>query len=380
MNQCEQDSDCTAKPYGTCEGTGQIAMCACRYGCVTDDDCGAGALCACYGDSGSCLRATCRTDADCTVGFQCRAFQDPATPICGSMRFECQTPADTCQDDSDCNAQYCVADSAGVHQCRAFSCGVPGRPFLIDGCAVVAPVVERGDWLDGSVLRSAESLPAGIKLQLTAHYTQAAQLEHASIAAFARFALQLLELAAPAELVNAAQQAMAEELAHTTACFALASRFAQRPLGPGALQVTGCLERTQLADVVRLAVREGCIGETVAAVQAGEALAHASDAGVRRVLETIQRDETRHAELAFRFVRWALTQDASLRAVVLEELAQSRRHDAQPAPQALTAEDALCTAYGVLPAAHLADLERRVIDQVVSALLCELVEEERAAA
>jgi hypothetical protein len=274
----------------------------------------------------------------------------------------------------------CVADSAGVHGCRDFNCGIPGRPFLIDGCAVVAKVTERSDWLDASVRRDVESLPASVKLLLASHYTQAAQLEHASIAAFARFALQLLELAAPAELVHAAQQAMAEELAHTTACFALASRFAERPLGPSALRVTGCLERTQLEQVLRLAVREGCFGETVAAVQAGEALAHASDIGVRQVLETIQRDETRHAELAFRFVRWALTQDASLRAVVLEELEQARRPDAMPAPQALSDEDVLCAAYGLLPGAHLVELERRVTDQVVTSLLRELVNEERAAA
>jgi hypothetical protein len=261
-----------------------------------------------------------------------------------------------------------------------FQCGTPGRPFLIDGSAVTAHVLERRDWLDeGAPAVDDLALTPAAREALTAHYTRAAQLEHASIAAFARFTLQLLELAAPAELVGASQQALADELEHAKTCFGLASRFAGRALGPAGLPIAGCLGETTLADVLRLAVREGCIGETVAAVQASEAYAHASDAGVRQALFAIQRDEARHAELAFRFVRWALERDASLQAIVVDELENAQRR-AEQLQFGDAAADAQCVAHGLLPAAHLVDLERRVVDDVVTLLLRELVAETTARA
>ncbi|HEX2869663.1 MAG TPA: ferritin-like domain-containing protein [Polyangiaceae bacterium] len=378
---CAKDGDCTAKQYGTCSVIGQAGSCECSYGCSTDADCGNGGVCVCGGIVGYCESATCRSDDDCAPGYQCRTFQDPTSSICNISRFECQTPSDTCEGNANCTAgQYCVADAKGEHHCKAFSCGVPGRPFLIDGCAVTANVLERRDWLDDCAPTADDSkLTPAAREALTAHYTRAAQLEHASIAAFARFTLQLLELGAPAELVAGSQRALADELEHAKACFGLASRFAGQALGPAGLPIAGCLGETTLADVLRLAVREGCIGETVAAVQASEAYAHATDADVRRALFDIQRDEARHAELAFRFVRWALERDAQLRAIVLDELESAQRRAAR-LQVGDASSDLQCVAHGLLPATHLVDLERRVVDDVVALLLRELVTETTARA
>jgi hypothetical protein len=47
-------------------------------------------------------------------------------------------------------------------------------------------------------------------------------MEHASVAAFARFTLDLLALGAPADLVQSAQQALGDEIAHAELCFGLA--------------------------------------------------------------------------------------------------------------------------------------------------------------
>ena len=51
-------------------------------------------------------------------------------------------------------------------------------------------------------------------------------------------------------------------------------------------------------------IREGCIGETLAALEAMEAGARVSDAAVREALALIGRDETRHAELSWRALAW----------------------------------------------------------------------------
>ena len=80
-----------------------------------------------------------------------------------------------------------------------------------------------------------------------------------------------------------------------------------------------------LRDIVLLTIREGCIGETVAAIEAQEALEHTTDPALCELLQTISQDETRHAELAFRFVQWALSAgDSELFAAVRDEFESLR--------------------------------------------------------
>ncbi|HEY6080394.1 MAG TPA: ferritin-like domain-containing protein, partial [Polyangiaceae bacterium] len=132
------------------------------------------------------------------------------------------------------------------------------------------------------------------------------RMEHASIAAFARFSLQLLSLGAPPELVDSCTQALADETAHTKLCFRIASAYAGRALGPGPLDIQRSLEQSSLAQIVELVIAEGCFGETSAALDALEAAQNASDPVIAASYARIATDEQRHAELAFRFVRWAL--------------------------------------------------------------------------
>ncbi len=111
------------------------------------------------------------------------------------------------------------------------------------------------------------------------------------------------------------------------------------------MKIDGALDGISLEKLVVTAIAEGCIGETVAAVEAAEQLAHASDPRVRAVLGRISEDETRHAELAWRFVAWALEQQPSLRAVAEREFT---RHLSSPrAPVENAALD--LTRHGVLP-------------------------------
>jgi cell division septum initiation protein DivIVA len=61
-----------------------------------------------------------------------------------------------------------------------------------------------------------------------------------------------------------------------------------------------------LAAATAAAVREGCVNETIAALTASEQARAATDPALRAILERIARDEADHAELAWRFVDWAL--------------------------------------------------------------------------
>jgi hypothetical protein len=159
-------------------------------------------------------------------------------------------------------------------------------------------------------------------------------MEHASIAAFARFVLQLLALGAPPDLVADAQRAMEDETRHARLAFGVASAYAGADIGPGPLAVHGSLEPMDLRSILTTTFLEGCVGETVAALEATEALEHLRDRdpAVAAVLATIAADEARHAALAWRSVAWMVSafgqaaRDAledALRGALAEETPQS---------------------------------------------------------
>jgi hypothetical protein len=216
---------------------------------------------------------------------------------------------DQCWTSADCIAPArCISNSTFGSACFIAACG---RPFLVEETARLADVSTRRDWLAADVRPDLLGLSAIERAELAAHWARLGQMEHASIAAFARFNLQLLSLGAPAELVEGCNRALVDETRHTRLCFALASQYGGMPIGPGPLDVQDCFGNNDLASVMRLVLSEGCIGETVAALDAMEQAATASDPVVHSVLSDIARDEQRHAELAYRFMRWALAQSSA---------------------------------------------------------------------
>ncbi len=149
-------------------------------------------------------------------------------------------------------------------------------------------------------------LSVATRSALAQHWMDAARMEHASIAAFSRFSLQLLAVGAPPALLEESHRAALDELKHAELCFSVASVYAQKSVGPGPLPVTEqAFGAWDLASVAVATVEEGCVGETIAALEAQAAAELAGDNALRRVLSVIHEDESRHAELAWRFVRWA---------------------------------------------------------------------------
>lgn len=320
----------------------------------------------------------CGSSSTCNAGTLCIQSFDylGCSAMLGSY-FACQTPNDTCGSDEQCSVpgERCLV-VRGEHHCRVpvpVMC-VPGRPFLVEGVARTASLRTRSDWC-GTKNASLCGLSPRARAAAAAHWQAAALLEHASIAAFARFALQLLELGAPFELCRRSQQAMLDETEHARLCFALASRYAGRELGPTNLALDGALAGESLSSVVRLTFREGCVGETCAALEAAEALAAATDPAVRAALERISRDEQSHAELAFRFVAWALETDTTgeLRAVLRLELATLRQEQDLGLRQRCNSFDhaklgigrSKLELHGVLGATRSRALRHAAVDRVV---------------
>ena len=184
---CTTDSDCADQPNGYCNADPWGGGCYCNYGCTTDADCGDGRICLCGDPVGACATANCTSDADCG-GRLCTSYV--VEPGCGGTGFACQTGLDECAGDADCPAGAQCTLEGIIRVCREPTCAI-GRPFLIDGTPRLAEAETRGDWRadrDGPRL---DHLDEATREALSMHWTRAGLMEHASIAAFARFALDL---------------------------------------------------------------------------------------------------------------------------------------------------------------------------------------------
>jgi hypothetical protein len=272
-------------------------------------------------------------------------------------------------------------------------CGPAGRPYLVDGRAHTAQA-RRGSeagsrsagrdaaaWTDAGARRpELAGLSAAQRAALAEAWARDGLLEHASVASFGRFALELLSAGAPAALVADAHRAALDEVRHARLCFGLASAYAGETIAPGPFDFGRGVPVD--ADLARIAARtflEGCAGETLAAVQAVEQRAVAEDPAVREVLAIVAEDEMRHAELAWRTVAWALRAGGEpVRAALMDAL---RKVSAGVGD---TPVDATLQAHGRLDAATQRASVERTLREVVwpcaRALLAAAAPREEAAA
>lgn len=191
-----------------------------------------------------------------------------------------------------------------------------GRPFTVAGAPRLAPKVARDDWNRGD-LPCCEGLDDRTRRALAKAWENDARAEHASVASFARLALELMSVGAPSELVAGAQRAMGDEIRHAELSFAIAGAYGGEKVGPGPLAIDGALGRTSLAEIAAAAVTEGCIGETIAALLATEASAGATDPAVREALSDIAAEEADHAAFGWQLVAWAFRSgDPEVRAAI----------------------------------------------------------------
>ena len=316
---CLTDADCTERPFGRCLTVGfDFTSCGCVYGCERDADCGAGSICRCGTSDGSaewvsstgCVPAPgCATAADCETG-ECTL--EAAYNGCGyDESMLCRTPADGCRTHADCAEELpeCHPDSTGAFMCSPRYDGpVCGRPLVIDGAPRVAAGCPRGDWTAAVDGTAEAALRAGVDRPLLAtHFATLAGLEHASVASFAHFALELMRFGAPPELLLETSRAVADEVDHARRMYALASAYGGAKQGPGPLNLTGLEPAPDLAALCFSVVREACVGELLAAVEAEALAGLACVDAVKRTFEVIAVDEARHAALGWRALRWLLT-------------------------------------------------------------------------
>jgi hypothetical protein len=253
-----------------------------------------------------------------------------------------------------------------------FPCYV-GRTFFVDEGIVKADLRRGPSWKAGRAPDVAD-LPPATRLALAEAWARDGLFEHASVASFARFSMQLLALGAPADLVRDTHAAALDEIRHAELCLGLASAYFGERVEPAALPVPAPIAIVpDLPSIAAEVVMEGCIGETVATVQALDALAAATDPAVREVLEATVADETRHAELAWRFMAWALDEGGdAVREAALRAFAGFR----PPAPrreELAGVDPQRYAAHGRQRAAEGRAIAERAMAEIVQPAMCVLL-------
>jgi hypothetical protein len=251
--------------------------------------------------------------------------------------------------------------------CYVTAGGCPiGRPFLVAGVARLASAGDDPSW--AAALRpDVDALDTATRAALADVWMKDALAEHASVASFSRFVLQCLSLGAPLSILQGAQQACADEIEHARIAFGLASAYADRPMGPGRLDVGGALDENLDAVGVACGVaREGCIAELVSASIIARARDRARDPVVKRVLDQVAEQELAHALLAWRYLAWACgTGDARLRAQVARVFDHMHEHVGLGALTALPADADRMRAHGYLGADERRRIAMTILENVI---------------
>jgi hypothetical protein len=265
-----------------------------------------------------------------------------ATPVCGP---EAARPEACCYIFEELSAE----------------CAVPGRPFRVDGQARTAAAGDAPGWSQDTPL-SLSGLSRAQRRKLAQHWADAGRAEHASVAAFSRFATELLALGAPAALVAEATRAMADEINHARLCLGIASAMAGCEISVGGIDVAGSMTEVSPASLLVDTIREGCVNETICAAQADAALADTTDPLIRAALAQIVQDEQRHATLAWKTVRWLLDAHPELAELAQDTFAAAT---AGPAPVCSQAEDDSLASHGMPAMSADRAVSARVLTEVI---------------
>jgi len=173
-------------------------------------------------------------------------------------------------------------------------------------CVIGRPYFERGVLLRAPLAAGGDRAGSGLTARAIA-WARAGCDEHASVAAFSRLSLQLMQLGAPSALLRDVHQAAIDELGHAESCWQLAENFGAPRASVGSFPFHDAVQvNVDLPSLAAAAVREGCLSETLGAHVVSVAAQLAPEADVQATLQRIAVEEAAHAVLSFRIVAWAL--------------------------------------------------------------------------
>ena len=180
---------------------------------------------------------------------------------------------------------------------------MPGRPFRVNGKVILVPLKTEVDGNNSYVH----------------HWIDSAKGEHASVASFADLSLKLFQLGAPLTLLERTAKAQLDEVRHATIMLGLVQEATNTStnlaFGKAKMDSYAAAAGVTMETVLLESLEDGCINEGLAATVAGFIKNATKDASVKAAYEIINRDESRHSDLAWDIVKWILAEQPKLKEV-----------------------------------------------------------------
>jgi hypothetical protein len=205
---------------------------------------------------------------------------------------------------------------------------VLGRPFSSEKGFLLAPVLSTPSVLTtvGSAILANASNPMfnnafseEQRTKAASYWAKVAMMEHASVASFSRFSLELMSIGASTELLTLAHQAALDEVRHTQISLDIANRFSSTIFVPGSFPISSKAADFVFGDMEKIATAaalEGCIEETLAAAIVQYQADHMGDPNHKALLRAVALDEANHAAFAWRAVKWMATRSLEVHSAV----------------------------------------------------------------
>jgi len=162
-------------------------------------------------------------------------------------------------------------------------------------------------------------LSAEQRTKAAEYWSRVAMMEHASVASFSRFSLELMSVGAPTELLKGAHEAALDEVRHTQISLEIANQFSASTFAAGSFPISSKAADFAFGDMEKIATAaalEGCIEETLAASIVLYQADHMADEHHKTLLHSVALDEARHAAFAWRAVQWMTSTSHSIHSAV----------------------------------------------------------------
>ena len=198
-----------------------------------------------------------------------------------------------------------------------------------------------------------------------------ASAEHASVASFAAFTLQLMTNGAPPLLLKEAAQAAADEVRHAELCFALAGMHVGGSVEPTAIDgdALAQLRPQNLSELAEAVLVEAAVAEFASVVRMAARVDSSGSKLLpveRDALLHMIADELRHVALAWRTLSWAVTVDPLLAAPLASQATQISKTLSTDKSAELIRSLAHCLERGVMLGSENARLRVLANDSLVS--------------
>lgn len=244
--------------------------------------------------------------------------------------------------DYEANNTITGTDTLQVPKAAASNCLVAiGRPFRDElGISIVSKTEikdqNEGEWsnYDKELWKQYNSIPPTKKENnennqlLAQEWATRALGEHASVASFSAFTIALMSNGAPPNLIQDSLVAAQDELRHAQISFQVASHWMGKNVEPSVLPSSSHYFGSNVMDLAKGVIEEGCIDETLSALQMAadvDANVGGEDEWMWNITRKIALEEGNHSVLAWKTVQWICNQDATICTEMKKEMLQRDR-------------------------------------------------------